>query len=208
MPVLLITDIWGRSPETEKLEQKLRGVDYDVQQLDSYQGETRSFACEADAYAAFMADCGHEVYAALVEEAVREVSQQSATKLVLLGFSAGASAAWRVAGSESKHPIHHLAGFYPGQIRNSLELSPSCPVTLVFPRVEEHFSVDAVIAELEKKPDVVCFKSAGEHGFMNPLSRNYLASEARKYRDILCEGEKLLDARGLRCAVAELVGEK
>ncbi|WP_020591669.1 dienelactone hydrolase family protein [Kiloniella laminariae] len=207
MLVLVITDIWGRGSATDRWVLDLQKAGYEVLLLDPYEGQKRSFANETEAYTAFIECCGHEGYARRVESAVGQIAVQKPNSgLVLLGFSAGASAAWRVVGSGEKHGISHLIGFYPGQIRNNLGLSPGCPVTLIFPAAEDHFSVDDTISALREKQEVVCFKAEGAHGFLNPLSHNYCASEAQKYTDVICAEEKILIAFDVRNAIAELVG--
>lgn len=103
-----------------------------------------------------------------------------------MGFSAGAAATYKAlndfsSDSEQMKTIRHLIGFYPGQIRHHLDITPGCPVTLVFPRSEQHFDLDKVIDSLAKKANIRCIRAPFAHGFMNPLSASYHKRAAAHY---------------------------
>ena len=159
---------------------------------------------EKQAYNKFIHLCGHEKYAQKINKAIDEANQSNTIdEIILLGFSVGASAIWKAIGTdtfiktkagcsiETQNKIKHFVGFYSSQIRNNLELDPSCPTTLIFPKQEDHFDIDIVIENIIDKKMVTVFKVKALHGFMNPISKNYCKINAEAFNKILIKTELL-----------------
>ncbi|WP_157845867.1 hypothetical protein [Kiloniella litopenaei] len=164
-------EIYGRTSFTTKLEATFLEQGISVTTLDPYDGQQPVFDDEQHAYDFFIRVCGHDGYLSLLQKTFRE----TVGPLFLLGFSVGASTVWRML----DHPdlakrVQHFVGFYPSQIRHYLSINPECPVSLVFPKEETHFSVQDVMIALGEKDFVTCFQSSGLHGFLNPCSPNYV----------------------------------
>lgn len=164
MNIIIIPEIYGKTAALEDLANSL-----DATIIDPYQGTAKSFVDEAQAYQCFIDECGHQAYTALVKSAIESIEGQ----VIVLGFSAGASAAWKATECFDDDKITHVIGFYPSQIRHHLDVKPACPVTMIFPQCESHFDVDQVIQSVSESAAVECVKTAFKHGFMNPLSTNY-----------------------------------
>lgn len=90
-------------------------------------------------------------------------------KIILLGFSVGATAAWLCSEDER---VDGIAGYYGSRIRDYLNISPSCPALLFFPEKEQSFDVAECISQLESKK-VKTVKLKGVHGFSDPYSVKY-----------------------------------
>ncbi|MFT0801199.1 dienelactone hydrolase family protein [Bacillus swezeyi] len=91
-------------------------------------------------------------------------------KIVLVGFSAGATIAWLC--SEDEH-IDGIVGYYGSRIRDYLKITPACPVMLFFPEKEQSFDVAKLISALDGKQNVESAKLKGAHGFSDPYSKEY-----------------------------------
>jgi len=172
MQFIILPEIFGRTAFIAELEETFLDQDISVQTLDIYGGQQPVFADERHAYDHFVRECGHDGYLTLLQRTI----QQSEGELFILGFSVGASTAWRVL----DHPdianrVQRFVGFYPSQIRHYLSINPECPTTLVLPREEEHFSVQDTIKTLRKKEFVICYQSEALHGFLNPCSSNFVS---------------------------------
>ncbi|MEH6631126.1 MAG: hypothetical protein V7776_09875 [Halopseudomonas aestusnigri] len=189
MQVVIVTDIFGRTSGPEQMVECLSRQSVETIVIDPYRGIENSFANEDDAYASFITHCGHDHYAELVHQKLAGLEGP----LLLVGFSVGASAIWRCLDSSIANKIHHFIGFYPGQIRNHLSLNPVCPTTLIFPKEENHFSVDDVMDTLNAKGAVNCHQVEALHGFMNVCSRNYSKDLAQEFYHHLADVELCLN---------------
>jgi dienelactone hydrolase len=191
--VIIITDIYGVTDAVNTLREELCAGGVSVIVLDPYGGFIKSFADEQMAYQAFTLECGHQQYVAQVLDTLKGLQG----KTVLLGFSAGASAAWKAV-DQLESNVRHVIGFYPSQIRNHLDVQPICPVTLVFPSFEQHFDVESCIAQVAKLEQVQCIQTKYLHGFMNPLSVNFNAQGSSFFNRSLCDVDLLKDVVTLR----------
>jgi dienelactone hydrolase len=168
--VLVLTDIFGLCAGLERLLADLRQAGAVFQVIDPYQEKRQQFADEAQAYAAYIAQCGHDAYAAITTQAVQSSVQPYD---IALGFSAGATALWRALATCDSTKVKQAQLFYPGQIHQHIELIPKVPLQLVFGHSEPHFDVAAVCAQLQAKPGVSAQHTHFEHGFMNPASHAF-----------------------------------
>ena len=68
--LVVVSDIFGRCAGLNRLEQDLAAtVTVQIQLIDPYQGTAQQFADEQQAYAAYSAQCGHDIYAGQVVQA-------------------------------------------------------------------------------------------------------------------------------------------
>ena len=194
MRVLIVTDIFGVTAAVLSLANALMAERAHVEVVDPYDGKEKSFSHEQSAYDAFLANCGHDSYFRKVQNAI----SSSLEELVIIGFSAGASAAWRNMESDWQSNILHFVGFYPGQIRYHLHITPKYPCTIVFPNREEHFDVYDVSGILNEIDNVQCIITDYGHGFMNPLSHQYSSIGAGAFNKVINQASKLADVATLR----------
>lgn len=199
MQVILVTDIFGVTEAVLALAVSLSNADEKAIVIDPFLGEMQEFPNEQQAYAAFVKHCGHQNYLSKVKTSIASAAEP----VILLAFSAGASAAYKALEDCDKKVIQ-LIGFYPSQIRNHLDIVPKCPVTLIFPKREKHFSIDPVLESLALIACVHCYKSAYLHGFMNPLSLNYDPKSAGQFTRLINRVEKLVNVAQLRRKIMQL----
>ncbi|WDE10412.1 dienelactone hydrolase family protein [Thalassomonas haliotis] len=182
MQVFIATDIFGITDKLLAYSRQLAASGCKVEFIDPYQGEKQDLANEQVAYQRFSQDCGFEAYVGRVSAALAGNGQ----KKIILGFSVGAAAAYKALdalapGGRQEQAVRHLIAFYPGQIRHHLKINPRTPITLIFPRSEQHFELDKVIHCLAEKANICCIQTPFAHGFMNPLSVNFHLAAANHY---------------------------
>ncbi|CAM3985174.1 hypothetical protein [Pseudoalteromonas byunsanensis] len=166
MVTLIVSDIYGHTANLDAFANELVGGIVICSPYDTKQSIRQRD--EEDVYTQFVNTVGHDNYMSKVERAIALHRPQ-----LVIAFSAGASAAWRaIAHMQSGQP-KKLIGFYPGQIRNYVDVQPKCQVDLLFPQQEEHFELTPVIQTLQKMANVNCTRTRYNHGFMNALSNQF-----------------------------------
>ncbi|OUR75745.1 hypothetical protein A9Q77_03885 [Marinomonas sp. 42_23_T18] len=167
MIYLIITDIFGLCEATDRLTEQLECLGHQVEVCDPYQGDYRNMLNADEAYHAFVSCLGHEAFYQKSFAYVKALKPD-----VVLGFSAGASAAWRLSAQDGLS-LSQVICFYPSQIRHFSELVPSIPCRLILPNFETSFDVEAMANRLTKHSQLEVIKSEYGHGFMNPKSEHY-----------------------------------
>jgi dienelactone hydrolase len=170
MKIIIATDIFGHEKHLDELCLYLSDIFDPISIITPYI-ENEALVCdEKEAYDRFIAECGHDKYAQKIEEAIAELDEN---RVLLVGFSAGASAIWRAVGENMHSNLAGFVGFYPTQIRNNLDLLPSCRTKIIFPRTENTFNVSEVASMLLCDTMIECVVTEYGHGFMNPVSMFY-----------------------------------
>ena len=89
---------------------------------------------------------GMQVYIRLLTSKLKQLKEP----YLLIGFSAGAAAAWHYLSSSDGY-CRAAALFYGGQIRHYTALEPIVETTLINPKMEEHFDLKEVESKLANK---------------------------------------------------------
>jgi len=165
MPIILVADIFGKTPALIELSKALNAAGI----VDPYNGMEMGFTNEAAAYAYFVDNVGFSAY---LSELLK-VTESLPSDCTLIGFSIGASVIWKLSENRSVNSVKRGICYYGSQIRNFTAVNPLFEVELIFPQSEPHFDVLAVQAELAKKPNVKTMQVPYLHGFMNFYSTNY-----------------------------------
>lgn len=182
MQRIIVSDIFGRTPALEEMASSISGT---TRIVDPYGAGTKHFTCEEEAYSHFSATAGIHKYARTLSACVRSCDGP----VTLIGFSAGASAIWKISGDVSLTNVAGALCFYGSQIRLHPEILPNFPITLVFPEKENHFSVSELIARLGNIPAISIHRSSLLHGFMNQYSENFNQSACEHYVKALADVE-------------------
>jgi len=177
MSIVLVSDVFGKTPALVQLSEALNGKVI----VDPYDGKDMNFANEAEAYAYFMAEVGFEVYLAKLKKAL--VPSQSVSTLI--GFSIGASLVWKLSESVDCDLVKRATCFYGSQIRNLTEVAPKIDIELIFPKSEPHFNVSELIVNLSKTPRVTTTQVDYLHGFMNFYSDNFNQQAYNEHLELL-----------------------
>lgn len=166
LKTLVCSDIFGITPELQRLIEQVVSEHWLTVSPYNEQGY---FKNEAKAYEAFQGAGGIESYISLISQAISSSQQPVA----LVGFSAGAAAAYVALNQSNVSAESRLLGFYPGQIRHYLDIYNRYPCTLVFPEFETHFDQQLVCKALTKQPNLEQIHTPYRHGFMNDLSAGF-----------------------------------
>jgi dienelactone hydrolase len=191
--LVLITDIFGETNWCQSLIQAWRAKGHNAMCISPYARydsltDVTLFANEEQAYQQFQLSGGMDSYAEKVEQTLQQATVEKNEPIICVGFSAGASALWLAAAkSFNKIELTHCIGFYPGQIRHSLELSPLCPFMLIFPESESHFDIEPIIQHLVTKQNVNIVQVGLKHGYANPQSDNYNDLASRELTHLLTQ---------------------
>lgn len=163
---VIVTDIFGRTPALETLARDIGSV---AAIIDPYDKASMNFAAEPLAYEYFMTHVGIFAYKQLIAARLAE----SARIDLLIGFSVGAAAIWRISGSLSPGKIARAVCFYGSQIRHATDMAPRIPTDHILPRKEPGFDINGLAEILSGKKNVSVHKTPFLHGFMNRLSPNF-----------------------------------
>jgi dienelactone hydrolase len=173
MKIFVAADIYGTTPELQALVGQCCA---EARILSPWDGAGCPYQCEAEAHAAFLSGGGVAAYAARLD---RAIANQPA---FIVGFSAGATAAWLYAAQPQVHPDSRGVLFYGSRIRYFRKLTPRFPLQLVFAAREAAFDPATLAAELSRPNVQTEIVPATDHGFMNPHSPAYSAPEFLRYR--------------------------
>jgi len=201
--IIFVADIFGLTDEFKHLCQQvvLRfeesiGTKCQFQLLGPYQQQPVLFATERHAYQYFMANVTLAGYVKKLEK-ILSLSQQPGTKKsddnIIIGFSVGGSAIWQLLSETAYSQSLAAICFYSSQIRYMTELTPRINTRLIFPVVEQHFSITELQIRLQKKPTVTIETSQYLHGFMNKCSMNYDSDGYQYYI------QRLADLLSMQC---------
>lgn len=169
MEIVIASDIFGKTPELEDIAARLLSNTSRVTIVDPYQGKSKEFKNENEAYTNFQQNVGIEQYKDMLLTTINHAESD----LFLIGFSIGASVIWSISGEILTHGRVKAICFYGSQIRNFLGVNPKIEIELFFPEQELHFDVANLISQLSQKRNVECYMVPYLHGFMNKRSKNF-----------------------------------
>jgi dienelactone hydrolase len=176
--LIIVSDIFGRTPELEELASELWGRYEQIHIIDPYEGHIINLGNEQEAYQYFQKHSSIEELAGTVRDQIAD----SNAVFDLVGFSVGASAIWYLSETEHFEKINTAVCFYGSRIRDMLDKTPRFNIQLVFPALEHHFDVARLASVLSEKTNVACTRTKFMHGFMNKKSENF---DAVGYCDFL-----------------------
>jgi dienelactone hydrolase len=169
-------EIYGINDFIHDIGEQYHFEGYDVFCPDFFQtGVSFSYSDSEEAYREFMNIVGFEAYMK-VNKLVDELKLTYET-VVIIGFSVGATLAWRCSENES---CDGTICCYGSRIRDYLMVNPQCPVFLSFAK-QDSFDVAAVVAHLKEKEQVKIEIMEAKHGFIDMFSENYSASQAQAF---------------------------
>ena len=168
MKIVVATDIHGINNKLQTLLSELGDLTFLSPSIEGNQ----PFVNEQEAVAAFQLRDGLSTY----QRQIADIA--NGQPIFLIGFSVGATSAWRYIASSECHVGSHAVVYYGSRIRDSLALVPRCAASVIFAEHEVSFE-PKTIASVIAKSGANCSIIAGtHHGFMNPSSANYRAEVA------------------------------
>lgn len=177
MRLILVSDVFGLTPALFDLSKELGGCSI----IDPYKGQMMAFKNESEAYSYFIENIGISYYSSFLANAIDSMTEE----VILIGFSVGASAIWKLSEKVNNTLIKQAVCFYGSQIRNFTHIEPHFNIHLIFPSSEPHFDVLALQEQLANKVNVKANKVEYFHGFMNYYSKNYSEAGYKAHLNLL-----------------------
>ncbi len=168
--IIILPEIYGINDFIKGQASLYLGLGFDVE-IFNY-GRSFSYSEEKEAYRFFMEEKGFDT--GEIEELVRE-KRRHYEKILLLGFSVGASLAYRAG---SRVPLEGVVCLYGSRIRDYLDEKPSLPSLVILSQDEDYYL---------EEDQLRLVKLAGPHGFMDSYSSGF-KEEARARAQELIEG--------------------
>ncbi|MEH7131333.1 dienelactone hydrolase family protein [Neobacillus drentensis] len=167
--IIVIHEIYGINQHIKNFCDLLTKQDFDVICPNLLEREQPfDYSEEESAYLNFMENVGFSDAVYKIKNLLLSVKNEY-QKIYIIGFSVGATVAWLCSEEEC---LDGVVGYYGSRIRNYTQIVPLSPTILFFPQVEQSFSVDELISNLDKK-NIEIYKYFGQHGFSDPYSTKF-----------------------------------
>lgn len=172
--LIVLHEIYGVNEFIEGVCTRYHRIGFDVYSPNLLNKESYSYEQAADAYSNFMNEIGFHVYEQI--NALVNILKEKYDKVLILGFSVGATIAWRC--SENSM-CDGVIACYGSRIRDYLKVKPSCQALLIFAE-EDSYNVEKVMKELIHIKRVDTIKLEAHHGFLDTYSKYYDREQAKK----------------------------
>ncbi len=165
--IILLHEIYGMNTFIEEICENYRDKGYDVFCPNLIDRQPFHYEEAQKAYEYFMRTGGFSRSEAI--SATVTQLKESYEKVFLIGFSVGATLAWKCC---ENTPCDAIVGYYGSRIRDYTQMNPNCPTLLLFSQ-EDAFDVHTVVEQLQEKADLETHVFPAKHGFMDCFSPNY-----------------------------------
>ncbi|EKR1469495.1 dienelactone hydrolase family protein [Salmonella enterica subsp. enterica serovar Muenchen] len=102
-------------------------------------------------------------------------------KIIMIGFSVGATIAWL---SGESNLCDGIVCYYGSRIRDYTDIMPSCPVLVILTQFEKSLDPSNLQKKLAGKTTVTCHVLNSHHGFCDPYSETYNYRNSEIARDL------------------------
>ncbi|WP_455717386.1 dienelactone hydrolase family protein [Anaerosporobacter sp.] len=172
--LIVLHEIYGVNKFIEDICMQYVGEDFDIYSPNLLNKECYSYEQATEAYVNFVNEIGFQIYERI--NTFINILKEKYEKVFILGFSVGATIAWRCSVNDN---CDGVIACYGSRIRDYLEVRPRCQVLLLFVK-QDSFDVDAIIKKLSKINMVSYKKLNAYHGFMDTYSAHYDDEQARR----------------------------
>ena len=184
--IVILHEVYGVNEHIAKVCRDYCSCGYDVYCPDLLNLEVPFDYChQEEAYGNFINNIGFDVY--LKVNKLLEQLRPKYRIILLIGFSIGATIAWRCSDSGL---CNGIIGYYGSRIRDYLTISPRCQVLLMFAENEIHFDAGQIKLSHEQQKYVTIKIMKGDHGFCDTFSDNFnpeSSKEAQELADGFCQ---------------------
>lgn len=181
--ILVLHEIYGINPFIKDICKKYSKDGFDVFCPNLTRiTEPFAYSQQEEAYRNFTKNVGFGVYRKV--NAFLEQLRPEYKTITLLGFSVGATIAWRCAESGL---CDRVVGCYGLRIRDYPDVAPKCPCLLLFADKEPSFDVESVAKILSGKANTDVKILSGCHGFCDAYSQNYAPKSAQKAEEFIAD---------------------
>ncbi|QID16042.1 MULTISPECIES: dienelactone hydrolase family protein [unclassified Paenibacillus] len=173
--VVVLHEIYGVNRHIKETAAALEAQGYDTLMPDLLGGRTFSYAEAEEAYRHYHSTVGAEGARDRLLPLLRRLRERSG-RVLLVGFSVGASAAWLCAAVEGA--ADGAVCYYGSRIREHAGLEPRCPVLLLWAEQEPGFDVQELSASMAGMEQVTSRIFNAQHGFADSGSLRYDGASA------------------------------
>jgi len=168
--IIVLHEIYGINQHMKMVCNKFSNLGYDVicPNLINLK-QPFNYDSQEEAYQHFMNNIGFDLALKQAKQLIIEAKKQY-HHVFLLGYSIGATIAWLC--SNEDNICDGIVGYYGSRIRDYMNVTPKCPVLLIYPNQEQSFNVKELVNSLKKRHIEVHILN-GKHGFRDPFSKNY-----------------------------------
>lgn len=171
--VILLHEIYGVNHFIEDQGELLEAAGFDVVTPNLLGRDSFSYDRKREAYNYFKKEIGFDSY--IKVNKLVDVLVEAYEKVFILGFSVGATLAWRCCENPA---LSGILAFYGSRIKDFIELSPQCPSLLILSR-DEHYGSSMGGENLFIK------KVKAPHGFMDKYSKSYDGPAAKENQAVI-----------------------
>lgn len=165
--IIVLHEIYGINEFIENTCQTFQNAGFDVFCPNMIDRKPFSYEEAQKAYDHFIQHVGFDVSKEISELANR--LKEEYEKVFIVGFSMGATVAWRCCENSS---CDGIVACYGSRIRDYTKLNPACPTLLLFAK-EDSFNVDTLVHQLQGKLHLFILEFEARHGFMDSFSKHF-----------------------------------
>ena len=165
--VIVLHEIYGVNKFIQEQCQKFRDAGYDVFCPNLNDKPPFPYDKSDEAYDFFYKNVGFEVYQK-ISMMVNKLKEKY-HNVFILGFSVGATIAWRCCENSL---CSGIISCYGSRIRDYTHLSPASPTLLLFAK-EDNFDVPSLICQLQDKQHLSVIEFDAKHGFLDSFSEHF-----------------------------------
>lgn len=181
--IIVLHEIYGINPHVKLICEQYSAAGYNVLCPNFVKsGDYFNYSREGEAYQYFIEHIG---FYSIVDE-VKTILLKARLDykyVFLLGFSVGATSAWIC--SDLENSIDGVICYYGSRIRDYKNITPNCPVLLIFAKEEKSFNVSELTSALGQKKFVDVHVLNGKHGFSDPFSNHYNEQSQQIAQDLV-----------------------
>lgn len=165
--LIILHEIYGINSFIKEQGQKYTDIGFDVYCPDLLGRNPFTYDEEKAAYEYFTRNISFQVYEK-VDNLIVGLKEEY-NSVYLLGFSVGATIAWKCCENSL---CSGIVACYGSRIRDYIELRPKSPTLLLFAK-DDSFNVSEITDKLKVTPNVFLIEMDASHGFMDRYSCHY-----------------------------------
>lgn len=177
--MIILHEIYGVNAFIKDQCHQYKQMGFDVSCPNLINRKPFSYHEVKQAYETFMLNVGFDYYHE-INDMICQLKEKY-EKVVVVGFSAGATLAWRCCENQK---CDGLIACYGSRIRDYTELNPNCPVLLLTAR-ESAFDINEMIVKLQNKGNMRIIEFDADHGFLDAYSSHYDESSTKKAEEYI-----------------------
>ena len=177
--IIVLHEIYGVNKFIQEQCQKFNNDGYDVFCPNLIGKPPFSYENSDEAYDFFVKNIGFEVYKE-INMLVNKL-KETYSNVFILGFSVGATIAWRCCENSLCSGIIYC---YGSRIRDYTHLTPASPTLLLFAK-DDSFDVHSLIGQLQDKQHLSIIEFDAKHGFLDSFSEHFNYQQSKRAEELI-----------------------